>query len=417
MRRLPAFAPCLLLLACAFAAGACKRHHAGRASGERERGSAPSSPPHAPPPGAKGKLVVTDGGATVYDPERDLTWLADFNLPRSQSFGVEGVMKSGAMSYKTALQWVEALNQRRHLGHASWELPTTPPSDPGCDRKNRYNFGYGCRSSAYGALYHLALGLAAPQSAVAMSKTPAVKGFVNFQPYLYWSDSANANHPDNENGFTTFSFGNGFQGSNVQRNTIYALPMIEGRFEPADRAKVVFDGENTWLADANLGATQTFGVKGIAPSGAMPRDVALQWIAAMNAVDGGKGYLGTNRWRLPPTAKDDRCSHNDFGFECTGSPMGKLYYGYLGHKRGEPVTQVPDVAVGPFRGVQPYLYWSCHAADNGKGCSPRKEDPVAGFGWTFSFGNGFQGTTTRENLLYVTAVHPGPPGGKTPPSP
>lgn len=405
-------APTVLLLLGFVSLSACKRGHGPKEGRGKDAAPEPPATGTAPAP-QKGKLTPANGGATVYDAERNVTWLAEFNLPATKPLGVDGIHANGAMSYKSALQWVEALNKSAHLGHTDWELPKTPPVDATCDRKNRYNFGYGCQNSAFGGLYQ-ALGFRFPQTTVPMPKGGTVKGFVNLQPYLYWSESSNANHPENENGYTTLSFANGFQGSNVARNYIYALPLVEGRFvpkSPADEARVVHDGDVTWLADGNLAATQTFGVAGIAPTGAMPHDVALKWVAAMNAHDGGKGWLGTNRWKLPATAKSDpSCTNKDtFGFDCTGSPLGRLYYRTLGMKRGEPAVKAPDTNVGPFHGIEPYLYWACQAADDGKGCSQRKDDPVAGFGWSFSFGNGFQGTTTRENLLYVTAYYPGPP--------
>jgi len=54
----------------------------------------------------------------------------------------------------------------------------------------------------------------------------------------------------------------------------------------------------TWLADANLAASNTFGVSGIHSWGGMTWDTAQSWLMAMNA-DGGTGYLGYNNWRLP----------------------------------------------------------------------------------------------------------------------
>ena len=51
----------------------------------------------------------------------------------------------------------------------------------------------------------------------------------------------------------------------------------------------------TWLQNANLAATNTFGVSGIQSNGTMTWDTANQWITAMNAAD----YLGYNDWRLP----------------------------------------------------------------------------------------------------------------------
>ena len=50
--------------------------------------------------------------------------------------------------------------------------------------------------------------------------------------------------------------------------------------------------------------------------------------------------------------------------------------------------------------VQPYLYWSCAGAIGRTTCSGAPAAP--GFEWSFSFGNGFQGTDVIGNSLYVT---------------
>lgn len=59
------------------------------------------------------------------------------------------------------------------------------------------------------------------------------------------------------------------------------------------KGRTVYDTVNnvTWLANANLAATQTFGVSGINRDGSMSWDTAQAWIAAMNAAN----YLGSNR--------------------------------------------------------------------------------------------------------------------------
>ena len=51
----------------------------------------------------------------------------------------------------------------------------------------------------------------------------------------------------------------------------------------------------TWLADANLANTNTFGVGGIFAGGYMNWNTAQSWIAAMNTAV----YLSTSDWRLP----------------------------------------------------------------------------------------------------------------------
>jgi hypothetical protein len=370
---------------------------------------APTTP--APPP----RFAPADGGATVHDSVRNISWLADANLAASETFGVRGINPSGSMDYPTALRFIAAMNAhdggKGYLGHTDWALPATPPEDPGCGSHNRYAFGFGCTLSPLASLYGDALGLTWPATAVAIPSTE-VKGFSNFQPYLYWSASLNANHSDtNENGFTTFSFNNGFQGSNVAKNHIYVLPMVPGKVAAAKATGTIYDpiAKVTWLANANLAATETFGVAGIAPDGSMRHDVAELWIAAMNQADGGKGYLGIKRWQLPPTIKTDpSCSKKDnFGFGCAGSPLGSLYYKLLGLPKGTPVVAAPDDPVGPLRNLEPYLYWACHGAETGDGCHPDPDLPSHVFAWSFSFGNGFQGTTMYANELYVLPYHPG----------
>jgi len=64
------------------------------------------------------------------------------------------------------------------------------------------------------------------------------------------------------------------------------------------------DLDITWLTNANLAATNTFGVSGIGANGTMKWDTAHNWIAAMNA-DGGTGYLGINNWRMPTLKPND----------------------------------------------------------------------------------------------------------------
>ena len=102
----------------------------------------------------------------------------------------------------------------------------------------------------------------------------------------------------------------------------------------------------TWLADANLAASSTFGVAGISSSpgtvGWMSWDTANAWIAAMNAAN----YLGIGSWRLPAMVDidDDGCVDNfamngtDCGYNVVSvgpdaSEMASLFYDTLGTSR------------------------------------------------------------------------------------
>ncbi len=61
----------------------------------------------------------------------------------------------------------------------------------------------------------------------------------------------------------------------------------------------------TWLADANLYASQDFGVSSIFSDGLIPRSIVDDWIVAANNFDTGSGYLGVNTWRLPSVSPVD----------------------------------------------------------------------------------------------------------------
>lgn len=96
-----------------------------------------------------------------------------------------------------------------------------------------------------------------------------------------------------------------------------------------------------------------------------------------------------------------------------------MYYVQLGLSsvvptpRGIPVVTAPNINVGPFNNVQPYLYWaSCEPPDGPRPCQFFDNGapvPAPGFEWSFSFGNGFQGTDLKGNDLYVMVYFPETP--------
>ena len=130
---------------------------------------------------------------------------------------------------------------------------------------------------------------------------------------------------------------------------------------------------------------------------------AEQFILNMNTYDDGKGYLGQNNWILPSIPADCplyNCSRED-------NPMGELFYIQLGKHAGEPVVEVPDIAVGPFNHLQPFPYWSCLADTIQDFCDTQAYEPSADSEWGFSFGTGFLGTARLSADHYVTAYFPG----------
>jgi hypothetical protein len=224
---------------------------------------------------------------------------------------------------------------------------------------------------------------------------------------------------------------------------MYALPMIKGKVERpgisyyrfgstdlhvSSDGKMVYDpdpvndpktGEKgvTWLADANLAKTHKFGAQCthpdgtlcINPDGSMTHKTAENWIAGMNAHHHGAGWLDQTNWQLPPILTTDTSCSNDsrFGFGCKLSPMGDLYYNGLQLSQGTRVVTPPDLNLDGFNNLQPYLYWSCEGGQGERTCNGSL--PAGGFSWSFSFGNGFQGTDVKGNGLYVMVYYPESP--------
>jgi len=383
---------------------------------------------------AAATLALSPDGITVYDTVNNVSWLADANLAATERFGLPVcthstaqpcINPSGSMSYQSAVAWVQAMNAANYLGHSDWQLPTTPMTDKGCGKTGPQNnsFGFGCTLGAMGWLYYNGLGLKAPGTAVPIP--PSTTGpFNNFQPYLYWSQSPG------QGGNATFSFNSGFQGANTVDNFLYVLPMIPGKIPGTPAAtgnglqvnpggQTVYDPVTnvTWLANANLAATNSFGLPACASptspalcvnqDGAMTLASANQLIANLNAYNGA-GYLGQTNWELPPM---ESCT----GYNCAdaGNPLPELFSGQLGLSPGMPVVVAPDIAAGPFHNIQPYLYWSCEAAAIQDAC--QTVGPASGFEWSFSFGNGFLGTDILANEFYVTAYFAGAPSLATGP--
>ena len=153
----------------------------------------------------------------------------------------------------------------------------------------------------------------------------------------------------------------------------------------------------TWLANANLAASNTFGVSGINPLGYMTWNTAQSWIGAMNAAN----YLGFNDWRLPTTLQPDascigQAGGDSYGYNCTGSEMGHLFYTELGGVAGTSILSSSDPDLALFQNVQSYYYWS-----------GTEYAPYTGYAWYFGTYYGYQDAASKGNSMFAWAVRPG----------
>lgn len=93
---------------------------------------------------------------------------------------------------------------------------------------------------------------------------------------------------------------------------------------------------STWIQDANLAATDTFGVSDIGADGSMNWATAKQWIAAMNAAR----YKGYSDWRFPIIAPVGA----DFVYQ--GSFDGSTDYGYNNTSANSELAYIHYVEFG-----------------------------------------------------------------------
>ncbi|MBT8148740.1 MAG: DUF1566 domain-containing protein, partial [Gammaproteobacteria bacterium] len=116
----------------------------------------------------------------------------------------------------------------------------------------------------------------------------------------------------------------------------------------------------TWLRDANIAASDQFGLNGGislgGPAiGSMNWDTAETFIAAMNAVNSGAGYLGINTWRQP-TATPVNGTNYVFG---TATYDGSTDQSYNLTAPPGPYNPTPDLETLGFTGSElAYHYYN-----------------------------------------------------------
>jgi uncharacterized protein (TIGR03437 family) len=187
------------------------------------------------PAGSGSGLQVNADKQTVYDPMTGITWTSNANLAAANTFGLPRctdpttpaicVAQDGAMTYASAVQFIANMNAAAYLGEKNWQMPAIDPSCP----------GYGCTGAQnpMGNLYYTQLGLIAGTSVPVPNAT--LGGFHNLQPYLYWTCGAAAvQSPCTSDGPApnfewSYSFGSGFQGTDLLANSLYVTAYFVGQ--------------------------------------------------------------------------------------------------------------------------------------------------------------------------------------------
>ena len=172
----------------------------------------------------------------------------------------------------------------------------------------------------------------------------------------------------------------------------------------------------SWLKDANLAESNTFGVSGIAVDGTMNWYTAFDWIDALNS----NNYMGYSTWRMPTLTPVDGVSFDytvsydgstDRGFNntSTSNELSNLYYSSLGNLglcttsnvTGSPADSCEETSGGlwglqntdHFRNLTASRYWTD---------VKHEEDSLRAFDMDFTFGQ--MGTGGKEGNKIVWAV-------------
>jgi hypothetical protein len=390
--------------------------------------------------GALAQLTPTDGGLTVTDSATGITWLANgdfaYGLTPSSPYYVPGINPDGSMSLGTAQAFVANLNTQDYLGHFNWSLPASNPSSPSdCSYPSSGGrFGFSCSGpgNQMGGLFYNGLG-GQPRDSILLTHNSNASLFNNLKPYLYWSGTASASP---QNGGWSFSFGNGFQGTNINVDSMFVLPEYSPTptvtvnqppgvnattlsvpppsLVPSADGKLIYDpvANVTWLANGNLAANAAnqYGLP-INNQGSMDLSTARNWIIALNK----HNFMGHSDWMLPTTIAsgiDPDCSISgknpgfpDSGYNCdgSGSQLGELFYDQLGGFPGDDILVSHNLDASFFTDLQAGLYWSDGPSDP----NVPNGDP------SFSFESGFEGSNFGGaapgigNTLFVIPVLPG----------
>lgn len=120
----------------------------------------------------------------------------------------------------------------------------------------------------------------------------------------------------------------------------------------------------------------------------------MNWADALS-VSGGDLAGVYDDWRLPTSLNQDS-SGPCYGYNCTGSEMGHLFYTELGNlgqydTYGNPTNGYGLSNTGDFQNLQSPIYWS-------------STERTSYSAWLFNTKYGGQGSTSKELVGYALAV-------------
>jgi len=158
--------------------------------------------------GAAQAELFDRGGGMVYDDDRDITWLADWNYVKTSGFSADGLM-----DWDTAKSWVDNLE---YGGFNDWRLPSALNADgTGPDE------GYHHTGNEMQHMFYTELGVTATNSI--LTGDPAKLAlFKNMQLEQYWSNTEYSRWPG-QGYAANFNTVDGWQGYQPKSYLSYAV--------------------------------------------------------------------------------------------------------------------------------------------------------------------------------------------------
>jgi hypothetical protein len=160
--------------------------------------------------------LINRGGGMIYDTDRNITWLADWNYAMTSGFDPDG-----RMTWGNARSWA---NNLVFGGFDDWRLPTSLNADGSGPCGTGIVQQFNCADSEMGHMFYTELGATAGNSVLLGTNTANLALFTNIQLNFYWTDTAYA--LDSSRAWS-FSMG-GNQSVGPKINTLYAVAVRNG---------------------------------------------------------------------------------------------------------------------------------------------------------------------------------------------
>ncbi len=165
------------------------------------------------------RLATVMGTDVLVDDVKNITWVADANLPFNNNFGYlpdppQPLQQAGILKWDESILWIAAMNAANYLGASNWRLPSVLMVDPSCDGSALgFSVGLGCTGSEMGRLYNV-------EGSSELAK------FSNFGD-AYWTSLE-----FNSSGAMTFNFVSGSQGIGQKDDRNFVLAVRDGDLAP-----------------------------------------------------------------------------------------------------------------------------------------------------------------------------------------